>query len=484
MRAAQIRPDVSALRRSYWEATFATVDPWNYGSDYEQIKYERTLAFVPPGIERALELACAEGHFTLRLAGRVRHLTATDISQTALARAQARCASIANIVFRKLDFIADTLPTGFDLIVCSEALYYLEDRDQLAALCGRLAAAVVPGGRLLCAHAFVLKDDLSRTAFDWDNQYGAAVITEIMARTPGLALEARCESDLYRIDLFRHLDQNQARPLPRIEYVPIGSALQPEVARQIVWGGAEIRRADVYRSERTERVPVLMYHRVAEDGPPALARYRTHPDIFQAQMRWLRTHGYHAISPAELTQGLFRREPFPGRPVVITFDDGTNDFFGTAWPILRECDLSAEVFIVTDLVGCEASWDAEYGQAAPLMDVRMIEELARAGVQFGSHLATHRPADGLASAELVAELARSRSMLEIVTRRPVTALAAPHGICDDRLISLAQQCGYEAIFTANNGFAQLGSNPFFLPRIEVRGDWNLDGFSACLESAR
>jgi peptidoglycan/xylan/chitin deacetylase (PgdA/CDA1 family) len=463
---------------------FATIDPWHYGSDYEQVKYERTLALVPPGIERALELACAEGQFTLRLAGRVRHLTATDISQTALTRAQARCASIPNISFKQLDFVGDLLPTGFDLIVCSEALYYLESRDELASVCTRLADALAPGGRLLCAHAFVLKDDLSRTAFDWDNPHGAAVITETMARTPGLALEACCESELYRIDLFRRLDQNQAAPPPRIDYMAIGPALEPEVARQIVWGGAEIRRADVYRSERAERVPVLMYHRIAESGPQALARYRTHPDFFRTQMRWLRSHGYHAISVAELVQRLSRREPFPGRPVMITFDDGTNDFYDTAWPILCECDLSAQVFIVTDLIGREASWDAEYGEPAPLMDARMIEELAQAGVQFGSHLATHRPADGLGSAELVAELARSRSMLETLTRRPVTALAAPHGICDDRLIVLAQQCGYETIFSASDGVAQLGSNPFFLPRIEVRGDWNLDRFTACLETAR
>ena len=484
MRAPDNRPDARALRRTYWEAVFATVDPWHYGSDYEQVKYERTLALVPPGIERALELACAEGRFTLRLAGRVRHLTATDISQTALARAQARCAGAPNIAFKQLDFIDDPLPTGFDLIVCSEVLYFLEGRDELASLCSRLAAALVPGGRLLCAHAFVLKDDLSHTAFDWDNPYGAAVITEIMARTPGLALEACCESDLYRIDLFRRLDQNQAAPPPRIDYVPIGSALEPEVARQIVWGGAEIRRADAYRSERTERVPILMYHRIAEDGPPALARYRTHPDIFRAQMQWLRRHGFHAVSATELVQRLTQRTLFPGRPVMLTFDDGTSDFCHTAWPILRDCDLSAEVFVVTDLVGCEASWDAEYGDPAPLMDARTIAELAKAGVRFGSHLATHRPADGLASAELLAELARSRSMLETWTGRPVTALAAPHGICDDRLVTLAERSGYEAIFTADEGLAQLGDNPLRLPRVEIRGGWDLQQFAERLREAR
>jgi peptidoglycan/xylan/chitin deacetylase (PgdA/CDA1 family) len=484
MRPGDASPAGWKDRQTYWEAMFATEDPWNYDSDYERLKYERTLALVPAGIERALELACAEGRFTARLANLVGHLTATDISQTALNRAQARCAVLPNVAFKRLDLVSDALPKGFDLIVCSEVLYYLTGRDELAAVCSRVRDALAPGGRLLSAHAFVLKDDLNRTAFDWDNPYGAAVIAEVMAGTPGLVLEASIETELYRIDLFRHPSANEPSAPARVEHMPLGAALEPDVARQIVWGGATIRRADACRHERTERLPILMYHVIAEDGPPALARYRTRPEMFRAQMRWLRGHGYHAVSAAELVQRLIRREQFPGRPVLMTFDDGTNDFYNTAWPILRDCDLSAEVFIVTDLVGQTAVWDAEYGEPAPLMDAHKIKNLAQAGVRFGSHLATHRAADGLATTELAAELARSRSVLEAWTGGPMTELAAPYGISDDRLVILARQCGYDAIFTTREGVAQLGNDPFSLPRIEVQGDWTLERFTECLGLAR
>jgi peptidoglycan/xylan/chitin deacetylase (PgdA/CDA1 family) len=169
---------------------------------------------------------------------------------------------------------------------------------------------------------------------------------------------------------------------------------------------------------------------------------------------------------------------------MITFDDGTDDFYDTAWPILRDCDLSAEVFIVTDLVGHEAIWDAEYGQPAPLMDADKIKDLVREGVRFGSHLATHRAADGLASTELAAELALSRSVLEAWTGAPVTEFAAPYGISDDRLINLARRCGYNTIFTSHQGVAQLGDNPYRLPRIGVHGHWGLDRFIECFEGAR
>lgn len=486
-RAESMKPPsemVHADRRNYWEAMFATVDPWNYGSDYEQVKYKRTLGLVPAGTKRALELACAEGHFTAQLARRVDHLTAADISQTALNRAQARCAGLSNITFKRLDLAADSLPKGFDLIVCSEVLYFLGGRDELASICSRLKDSLVPGGRLLSAHAFVLKDDLSRTAFDWEGPYGAAVISDTMSRTPGLALEVSIETELYRIDLIRRSPSDERPTPPRFERVPLGAALEPKVARQVVWGGAKIRRADAQRHERTERLPILAYHRIADDGPPALARYRTRPEMFRAQMRWLRSQGYHTVSAVELVQRLIHREKFPGRPVMITFDDGTDDFYDTAWPILRDYDFSAEVFIVTDFVGHKAIWDAEYGQPAPLMDADKIKDLVREGVRFGSHLATHRAADGLASAELAAELARSRSILEVWTGSSVTEFAAPYGISDDRLVNLARHCGYNTIFTSHQGVAQLGDDPCRLPRIGVHGHWGLDRFIECLESAR
>jgi hypothetical protein len=58
-------------RRSYWEDFFRTEDPWHYGSAYEQEKYARQLELLPQRpIGRALELACAEGHFSKQLAAR------------------------------------------------------------------------------------------------------------------------------------------------------------------------------------------------------------------------------------------------------------------------------------------------------------------------------------------------------------------------------------------------------------------------------
>src|SRR5262249_10549827 len=133
VRRSAARTAQAASERSRFETVFAThVDPWRYASAYEQTKYEQTLSLLPAGrIGRALELACAEGHFTVQLASRVDDLVAADISRIALDRALERCGHLGNVHFARLDLTADELPGRFDLIVCSEVLYDVGGQREL-----------------------------------------------------------------------------------------------------------------------------------------------------------------------------------------------------------------------------------------------------------------------------------------------------------------------------------------------------------------
>jgi peptidoglycan/xylan/chitin deacetylase (PgdA/CDA1 family)/predicted TPR repeat methyltransferase len=472
-------------RKAFWDTFFEQVDPWNYSSPYEQIKYERTLSLIPAGrIGKALELACAEGHFTAQLAGRVEQLTATDISERALQRARTRCTNFANVSFRPFDLAVEPVPQGLDLIVCSEVLYFLKDEAELRAVAGRLASALAPGGMLVMAHAFLLKEDLGRTAFDWDHPYGAATITRVFRETAGLALEHSVVTELYRIDRFRRVAEAEATATPTEEHLPVGAALDPKVARFVVRGGAKARRADLKHTESTRQIPILMYHSVADQGPANLARYRVSVSRFEAQMRWLRSQGYHALNSEELLWHFRTGHPFAGRPLMLTFDDGFRNFHDHAWPILLECDFSAENFIVTDLVGGSAAWDGADGRQQPLMDWDEIKALSRSGARFGSHLATHRYADGLSSRELVEEAVRSRAALEDCLQSDVISLAAPFGSLDERFMRIAGASGYKLCFSTRPGVARIGDSPMNLPRIEVRGDWDVETFAQNMEAAR
>lgn len=468
-------------RHAYWESLYSTPDPWAYGSAYEQLKYERTLSLLPSGpIGRAMELACSEGWFSVMLAPRVGHLTASDISETALGRARQRCAGLANVDYRRLDFFDEALPQGLDLLVCSEVLYHLRDETELRRVAAKLAAALKPGGHLLAAHGRLLKDDPTRTGFDWPGAFGADGIARTLATTPGLALVRSMQSELYRIELLRRLHDGERPPPPEIVTVEAGPPPEPAYARSIVWGGAAARRAEVQAHERVEQLPILNYHRIATDGPPALARYRTSPDAFREQMRWLRRQGYHTVTSSDLARHGTTGQPLRGRPVLITFDDGYRDFHDTAWPILQAHDFTAEVFIVTDRVGATAQWDADYGAPAPLMGWDEIQELGAAGIRFGSHMASHSHMNTLSSREIAREAVRSRALLERALDASCLSIAAPYGESSDRFVRIAERCGYAIGVTTAPGFARLGGDPMRLPRIEVPGHWSLDQFASAV----
>ena len=129
----------SATAGEFREDVSATAAPWDHDSPYQTLKYEQTLDAIAGHPDRALELACAEGHFTQMLARRVGHLVASDNSPTALARARIRCADLPNVEFRILDFMRDPLPSDMDLILCSGVLHSIDEVDDLALVADRIS---------------------------------------------------------------------------------------------------------------------------------------------------------------------------------------------------------------------------------------------------------------------------------------------------------------------------------------------------------
>jgi peptidoglycan/xylan/chitin deacetylase (PgdA/CDA1 family) len=459
-----------AKSQDYWEGIFAKADPWNYLSVYEQVKYRQTLDLVDDRpIGSALEIACAEGIFTENLCKRVETLIAVDISQRAIDRAAERCAAFSNIRFGQLDLLKDEYPPDQDLIVCSEVLYYMDTVDQIRDIAKKICGAMKEGGQFVTAHAHLIADDMGRTGFDWGNPFGVDTLCRVFSETPGLVLEKTIDTDLYAIHSFRKTAA-PAAAAPVFVRADFGGPLEPEVSKYVMWGGAVKLRGAAWNEETTPRVPVLMYHRIADDGPEALARYRTSPQAFREQLRFLRRHGFYSIDSDALRRHARDLKPFKGRPVLITFDDAYLDFAEVAYPLLYENDFNAEVFVVTDKVGQESDWDAAYGASSPLMDWDDIARMQGKGVHFGSHLATHTPATALSSADLLAEAARSRLVLGQRLGRDVTSIALPYGLQDARTEPTLAIAGYEVAFMTKPGMASVTQSTMQVPRFEVYRD--------------
>lgn len=103
-----------------------SADPWNFEtSRYEQERLQCLLGIVQQyPHDTVLEVGCAEGLFTSQLTKIAKDVVAIDVSPTALSRAKQRCPGTTFLHKSLQEFSSDC---KFDLVVCSETLYYIND---------------------------------------------------------------------------------------------------------------------------------------------------------------------------------------------------------------------------------------------------------------------------------------------------------------------------------------------------------------------
>ncbi|MBD2578570.1 glycosyltransferase [Oscillatoria sp. FACHB-1406] len=463
----------------HFETLFASrADPWKYTSPYEQTKYEQTLSLLPSTpIHKALEIACAEGHFTAQLAPRVETLLATDLSQIALDRTTQRCSHLNNICFQKLDLTKDSIPGKFNLIVCSEVLYYVESLKVLEEVAGKFTDALESGGYLLVAHAHQIIDEPDKPGYDWGLSFGAKAIGDTFARQPLLSLAKEIWTPLYRVQLFQRQPWQHSTPeIIKLEQQP--TPAPPEVEATVRWQGGQPSESIVPAPVTTEKLPVLMYHRVAPTGSAATARWRVTPEVFEEQLRYLRDAGFYSVSWEAWQAAADARRALPGRAIAITFDDGYQDFFEYAWPLLKKYGFTATVFIVAERAGDSNRWDSAYGEDLPLMGWSEIRQLREQGVIFGSHSATHQPLTALSVAEVVKEAARSRTIISRELGEAINTFAYPYGDFDPVVEHLIGACGYTFGLSCRSGACRFQDSLLAIPRIEVMGSDSFQEFVA------
>ncbi|TMR88992.1 class I SAM-dependent methyltransferase [Nonomuraea basaltis] len=144
------------ILRRYFNWKHRSPDPWKLATDsYEQQKYLSTLQHLPPrAYRRIIEVGCAEGVFTHALAAAYpdAEITGVDVSERALARARERVNGNERVRFIHADILTHRPDQRFDLVFCSETLYYLGRTDRLRRASAQLCALLEPDGVLVAVH--------------------------------------------------------------------------------------------------------------------------------------------------------------------------------------------------------------------------------------------------------------------------------------------------------------------------------------------
>jgi peptidoglycan/xylan/chitin deacetylase (PgdA/CDA1 family) len=154
--------------------------------------------------------------------------------------------------------------------------------------------------------------------------------------------------------------------------------------------------------------------------------------------------------------------------ISITFDDGYENIYHHAYPILKEYGFSATIFLITDFVGKENSWDVNMGwRRFRHLSWEEIHEMKGNGITFGSHTVTHRDLTKLPLDEVKMELSESKRILEEKIGKEVRYLSYPFGRYTDEIQEIAKEIGYSKAFTSYPRTKNTHTDPFAIGRIGI-----------------
>lgn len=206
---------------------------------------------------------------------------------------------------------------------------------------------------------------------------------------------------------------------------------------------------------------VLMYHSISQgSGPTCIA-----PETFRLQMQVLEECGYRTVSLADLAGWLRGEKELPPRSVVLTFDDGFEDFASHAFEELARRRWSATVFLPTGKVGQPADWD-HHCLGRRILSWDMVIDLARRGIDFGGHGVNHCDLTRLTPERVRREIEEPKLQIAERTGREIISFAAPFGKTTPSIRADLQRVYTLAVGTTLAHVTKQ-SDGYNLPRIEM-----------------
>ncbi len=213
------------------------------------------------------------------------------------------------------------------------------------------------------------------------------------------------------------------------------------------------------------RIPILAYHSVRPYYPGItnmVKEYTVPPEIFDDQLKYLRDNGFTPITMDALVQYLVSDKELPPRPVMITLDDGWENQFTYAFPILKKYHDPGVFYIYSRAIGVKhyMTWDE-------------VRTLASSGMEIGGHTRSHPELPKIKELALLnEELADSKKVIEKQIGQPIKDFAYPFGEYDDQAIQVLKASGYQSARALIRSSESKTSALYTLPGFIITGDFN------------
>jgi len=199
---------------------------------------------------------------------------------------------------------------------------------------------------------------------------------------------------------------------------------------------------------------ILMYHQVDLSLEPKAQKVT--PELFERQMALLKEWNFNVVSLDALVKRMESGQRVPRNWVVITFDDGYENNYTRAFPVLKKYGYPATMFVSSDFLNTK-----------DFMNFDQLREMIESGIDIGSHTRFHRYVGGVPQQLQYDEIVNSKKILETNLKRPINYFSYPLGGFDEQAKRIVKEAGYKAAVTTNRGFAVKNKDLYELKRVRL-----------------
>ena len=221
--------------------------------------------------------------------------------------------------------------------------------------------------------------------------------------------------------------------------------------------------ASAKQSQNVE-IPVLLYHVVKPDPDPNNP-YQFSLEEFEKHMVYLHENGYRTLTMKQYFNILDKKAAMPKKPILLTFDDNSNDFYPYVYPVLQKYGMKATQFTVSDWVN--GSWNMTSNEILAVMEN---------GVDIQNHSVSHPFLANLSREQQYEEINDTTTALKELTGRATNVFAYPYGNYNADTISILEELGFKGAFKVGGGLSTDQSDRYELPRIMILQNHTLDDF--------
>ncbi|MCX6793364.1 MAG: polysaccharide deacetylase family protein [Candidatus Falkowbacteria bacterium] len=216
------------------------------------------------------------------------------------------------------------------------------------------------------------------------------------------------------------------------------------------------------KKNQGKKIPILMYHYIrdySDINDPLGINLSVAPKIFSEQLDTIKKLGYKTINFQDVVNN-----NLPAKPIILTFDDGYEDFYTAAFPELRKRHMKAVTYVIASTINLPR-----------YMTLEQIKVLAKSNIEIGGHTWSHPDLRFVNNKKLTWEISSSKKYLEDTLKKPIISFAYPSGKYDNRTIKEVKGAGYKFAVTTQNGLTDM-SRSLTLTRLRIQNKTNLESF--------